>query len=162
MSDFLNKAIEFDSQKDLKSASIYYELAVKEPNANITIYYDLQMVYFGCLDPGFHLAHNLSSEFLDKALSRIEQIITEVENKIKIMSYEARFWFEYTQYQVLGEEFDFDFWTKALDQDLICVPIILYSTEEIQEKYLRQREKLLLSLEMNNTERSRYIKSMLT
>lgn len=153
-------AMQYDEKDRPIEAAKSYERAILEPHAKSNSFQNLMALYFVCLDPGYAAFHHLPHEFTDNIYERIVSLPDEARKKIDDTR-EIDFWLQYANYIILGENPDEDKWRAYIESGDTLVPLVYFIRDIRNGKYKNEFQKLTEMCLEENTERTRYIKSML-
>ncbi len=153
-------ARKFDAQDCPIEATWAYELAIREPIADLDLYFDLVGVYFACQDGGYVAAHRLNSEFIGSAYYRLFEILDEAEARFGTHT-EIEFWRLYVREIVLGADLPDEVYEALARQGDSLMPHYRLYINSSGTRYQEEVKALLSQVRDGSTERKRYIRSVL-
>ena len=154
-----SEAEAFDAREMPVEAADAYERAVAASEADIEVYLDLIVLYLVCQDFGYLSHHRLTNEFIDRASSRIPELLTEAARRFGPHN-EIEFWHYYASY-FHGTEPQFQKCLELARRGPSLVPYFHLFALPDGEGYSREAQEVLHSVAGGKTERERYIKSVL-
>lgn len=157
----LKVALELDrmGKNPVEIASAYEEVIAK-PDAPLEGFLNLIVLYFQCLDGGYLSYHNLNNKFVEKAGIRINELFSIAETKFG-KSPESEFWRCYINYIYLGEPTFTDTCKRLLTTSETLLPYLHLFMESQGKNYKAEMKALYEQVKEGDTERKRYIKSVL-
>jgi hypothetical protein len=158
--NFQELALAFDAQVRPLEAAWAYEIAINAPDAEVELFLNLAVLYFECVDVGYAAHHHLSENFVSGAWIRAFEILKAAEARFGNQT-ELEFWRLYFSFIYSGEEPIDDACRKLAERKDSFIPYLYLFTSSGKKKYLEEASKLLQAVKDGDTERKRYIKSVL-
>jgi hypothetical protein len=157
---FRELALTFDAQVSPVEAAWAYEVAVNDPDAELELFLNLAVLYFGCADFGYAAHHHLSEAFVSGAWTRAFEILKKAEEKFGTQT-ELEFWRLYFSFVHLDDESIHTACRELADRKDSLVPYLYLFTASEKKEHLKEARELFESVKDGTTERKRYIKSVL-
>lgn len=158
--NFKELALTFDAQVRPVEAAWAYEIATTAPDAELELFLNLAVLYFECVDSGYATHHRLLEDFVSGAWTRAFETLQVAENRFGSQT-EIEFWRLYFSFIYSDEEPIDDACRKLVDRKDSLVPYLYLFTSSGKKKYLEEAGELLQIVKDGDTERKRYIKSVL-
>jgi hypothetical protein len=155
----LEKAILQDSKITPEPAALAYEEAIQD-GAGIDAFLNLAVLYFVCNDGGYAAHHYLSVEFLEVAWKRGFEVLHEAESRFGKQG-EIEFWRIYFNFILLGGALEVEQCQLIAERDSILVPYFHLFSQQKGDRFLSQALDLLNMVRVGQTEKQRYIKSVI-
>ena len=156
----LQDAVVLDAAEKPLEASKAYEEVLAQGGPCIECYLNLAVLYFVCTDFGYLSHHGLPNDFCRRALGRAHELLDEAEHRFGSHN-EIEFWRYYFDYAQLGEPPNPLKTRKLLEKGPSHVPVFHLLMLEPDSSYIAEAEALLREISPPQTERERYIVSVL-
>lgn len=156
----ISKAAALDAAEKPVEAARAYEDVLSKGDRNVETYLNLAVLYFQCTDFGYMSHHGLSEEFCQKASKRARELLDEAEDRFGSQN-ELSFWRYYFDYAELGEPADPSRVEELLQEGPSRVPVFHLLMLQGEGPYIAEGEALLREMSPPQTERERYVVSVL-
>lgn len=157
---FRSMALSFDAQKKPIEAAWAYEITINEPDCELEIFLNLAMLYFEFRDFGYAAHHHLSDDFVSGAWQRAFEILELAEERFGDQT-EVIFWQAYFSYIYEENEQIDNICRKLVSRKDSLVPYLYLFTSSDKEEYSDKIQQLLETVKGGETERKRYIRSVI-
>jgi len=153
-------ATRFDETDQPEDAVRAYETAIATGREPLETYLDAAVLCWICTDGGYAAHHHISREFINHAEQRARELLGEAAARFGPFN-EIEFWRYYFDHISYGQPARLDYCETLAKQGPSLVPYFHLYAITGDERYSPQAEALWHDLEPPNTQRVRYVRSVL-
>lgn len=157
----LEAALQADAKGSLELAAEEYEEALSEGGASLETLLNFAVLCWQATDPGRAAAERFSAELLDHFERRSRELLAGAERDFAT-STEPRFWRRYIAWADLGEPLSRNFcWDLLAEEPSTLVPAMYLFSASGGAEAEREARELLAQCRETQTERARYVRSVI-
>ena len=152
-------ALALDAQQRPVEAAEAYEVAIREPRAELDLFLNLAALYAVSIDVGFLAAHRLPDEFVGRAHARAVQVIDEAASRFGETT-DIAFWRTYVDFLV-GREVPPGTYEGLAQRGDSLLPLYGLFLQSGGTRYRAEAEALRDQMKDRQSERARLLHSVL-
>jgi len=138
-----------------------YEVAIRDPNAELCLFLNLAAIYFSANDVGYAAAHHLDVRFVDSAYYRSREVLEEAESRFGKHP-EITAWLFHLDDRVLGQDSTPGAYEALSQQPNALLAQLLGGATATYQGRRAALEESLTESGIRCTERGRYMASLLS